>query len=378
MKSTYINIAVALAAVAMTACGDKKDNEPDPGPGPTPEGSVEVTIATSDIQTKAATLNFESGATMSIFAKTRSELESPNIVEGVKATYDGTKWTMSPKVLINQTQKNAFISAVAPYDASFTDPTKIPVDVTKQYDLMYSGAAQPASLTTSAVKLKMNHALSLLTFNIVPVSGNASQLKSIKVGGKNFYKTGTMNVKDGKITTGESGEVKVDFNKALEKGGFKRDLPGVWAIPFNTKAGAVDVEFVIDGKTYSLVMPEVDMKQGYQYIFRLALTANGLEFDPSKTETISLNILEEEKEPTFEGYGCMKITADGAAIYTPEFTGDAVFGTVASTSFNTPYSEGKKLNVQSGETVTVEAWNSTGFTISSLEGVKQIDLTDYE
>lgn len=99
-----------------------------------------------------------------------------------------------------------------------------------------------------------------------------------------------MDASTGKITLKDKGEVKASFDKTVANGGFKNDIPGLWTLPFNTKAGVVTLTAVIDGKTFQVNVPEVEVKQGWQYIFRLALTNSGLEFDPSKTETLSLNV----------------------------------------------------------------------------------------
>lgn len=370
-----------LAAIAATAfsCKDKNE-EPTPGPGTNDNpDAVEVTIATTDIETKAAVTEFKANDAMNVFAKTYARIDAPNIVDNVKASFDGSKWTMTPAVKIDQKQKNAFLFAVAPYDASYTDAQKIPVDITKQVDLMYSGSYVPASLTTPAVKLTMKHALSLLSFNIIPVNFNGTgAVKSIKLEGDIFYTTGTMDASNGKITRGATGTVTVNANSNVASGGWKNNLPGVWAIPFNTKAGTVNITFNIDGKEYNLTLPEVEMKQGFQYIFRLVLTNNGLEFDPSKTETISLNVTT-DTDQTFEGYGLIYLQTGGSAITLPSLFGDNVFGTVNTSTKSIPYEPTISLNdVAAGQTIIIESWNSSAVNFDSLEGIDTIDLSKYE
>lgn len=380
MKKIYFSL-LAIAAFAVASCGEDKKDEPTPTPGgdDTPD-AVEVTISTANIETKAAQLDFKANDAMNIFPKVNNQATSANIVDGVKATFDGSKWTMTPAVKINQTQKNAFMYAVSPYDAAYKELTKIPVEITKQVDLMYSGSYVPASLTSPAVKLNMKHALSLMTLNIVPVnySGNGS-VKEFKL--SDVCKSATLDASTGKLTKGsDKGSVTVAVNKNVAAGGWRSDLPGIWAIPFNTKLDSEKCKFTanIDGKTYELEVPEVEMKQGYQYIFRLVLTDNGLEFDPSKTETISLNVTE-DTEHNFEGYGKISVKTSGATMLTPAFTGDMVFGTVNAPGKTQPYTPSKELSgLASGQTVVIESWNSTGFTFETLEGVNTIDLSQYE
>lgn len=379
MKKIYFPL-LAIAAVALASCGEKKDEPaPNPGGNDTPD-AVEVTISTANIETKAAQLEFKANDAMSIFPKINNQATSANIVDGVKATFDGAKWTMTPAVKINQTQKNAFMYAVSPYDASYKELTKIPVDITKQVDLMYSGSYVPASLTSPAVKLNMKHALSLMTINIVPVNyTGAGTVKEFKL--SDVCNSATLDASTGKLTKGDQkGSVTVAVNKTVSQGGWRSDLPGIWAIPFNTKIVSDKAKFsaTIDGKSYELEVPEVEMKQGYQYIFRLVLTDNGLEFDPSKTETISLNVTD-DAEQSFQGYGKVSVNTSGSNMLTPSFSGDMVFGTINAPGKTLPYSPAKELEgLSAGQNVVIESWNSTGFTFETLEGVGTIDLSQYE
>lgn len=377
MNKIYIPLSLALAALTLGSCKD--NNEPDNPNGGTTGNAVEVTISTSEIETKAAMLEFSSSDRMNIYPKTDNKIDAANIFENVVASFDGSKWKMEPSVMLDDKNTLTFIYAVAPYDASYTDPAAIPVDLAKQVDLLYSGTAVPASRNTPTVNLRMKHALALATFNIVPAnfSGNG-KLQSAKLQGDIVYKTGTMKASTGKLTEGEKGVIEAKYDKTVEAGGWKKDLPGMWVMPFNTKTGTANIDFAIDGKTYSLTLPEVEMRQGYQYIFRLVLTDNGLEFDPSKTETLSLNVNTDEPQQ-FEGYGRLAIKTSGSWIYSPSFTGDAVFGTISAPSLTMPYSPAFMLqNLSAGQTVTIESWNSTGFEFETLDGIDSIDMSKFE
>lgn len=378
MKTIYSKLMTVMAIAFMVAsCSDDKD-EPTYQPGGQ-DGDVEVTIATTTIQTKAAVLEFGANAQMNIYPKTYNTIDATNIVDGVVATFDGAQWTMSPKVYINPMQKHAFIYAVAPYDPSYTNPKAIPVDLNKQVDLMYSGSFVPASMKTNKVTLKMNHALSLLSFNIVPVNySGAANLTSISINGDVIYTTGTMNASTGKIVLKDKGEVTASFNQTLKSTGYQNDIPGVWSLPFVTKGGTVTIKAVIDGKTFENKIPEVNVKQGWQYIFRLVLTDSGLEFDPSKTETYSLNVTD-DAAPEFTGHGKIVIEASGTWINSPEISGDGVFGTIAAPSGNHSYTGTKKVEgLKTGDQVVVETWNAEGFYIPTLDGVSTIDISDFE
>ncbi len=378
MKNIYSKLLLSLAIVAMASCSEKDSPVVPDKPGEVTDG-VALNLTTAEIQTKSAVLEYGSGATMNIFAKTYNDAKAPNITDGVKATFDGSAWTMDPPVYVSDAQTVAFVFAVSPYDASYVDLKNIPVDLSKQVDLMYSGPSVAASKTSPNVRLKMSHALSLLSFNIVPVNySGAGNLTSLAINGENVYKSGSMDASNGKIQLTEKGEVKASVNRTVENGGWKTDIPGLWTLPFNTKAGAVTLTAVIDGKTYETIIPEVEVKQAWQYIFRLVLTNSGLEIDPSKTETLSLNVTTDE-EQQFDGYGKIVLIADGSAMTAPTVGGDAVFGTIASPNGHSSYTDNKKVeNLKAGDQVTVEAWNTNGFRLQSLQGIGTIDISSYE
>lgn len=379
MKKSYSILFSALAIAGISSCSEDKIEQVDLGQY---DSEVEVTISTAEIQTRAAVTEFASSAQMNIFAKTYDDLKAPDIAEGIVATYDGAKWTMDPPVYIHSGSKLAFLYAVSPYDVSYTDPTAIPVDITKQVDLMYSGTCVPASRTTNNVKMTMNHALSLLSMNIVPVGysgeGRVTSLSITGEGSATFYTQGTMNAESGSITLTETGSVTVNTDRSIEQGGWTSGIPGLWSLPFSTKGGNILLTAVIDGKEYKAYLPEVDVRQGYQYIFRLALTNSGLEFDPGKTERIAMNKTTDNKQE-FTGHGKIVLTVSAAGAATPEISGSTVFGTVSTPSESHSYSGSVKPDgLKSGDQLTVEAWNAEGFTLSSLEGIDTIDISAFE
>lgn len=363
--------------MGLASCGSEKDDEPNPGTGGD-DGTVEVSISTGTIETKANVMTeFTGNDKMNVFAKTYNRVDAPNIVDNVVASFDGTKWTMSPAVKISKGQ-NAFVYAVAPYDASYTDATKIPVVLSKQVDLLYSGSFVPASFTSPAIKLNMKHALALATFNISAENySGAGNLTSLAIAGDIVYTSGTMDVSTGKITPGGKDPFTVSMNKTVKKGGWTEDLPGIWSIPFNTKAGDAQLTAVIDGKSYVVEMPEVEMKTGWQYTFRMVLTNSGLEFDPTKTESRSLNN-DDDEQMTFDNYGMISVTSSGSTFRTPVMTGDGVFGSVCHNGNSLSYEPGAVIEGLSGNTtITIETWNSTGFELDGLDGVDVIDLSGY-
>lgn len=379
MKKSYSIFFAALAIAGMSSCDKEKIEEVDLGQY---DSDVEVTISTAEIQTRAAVNEFTSSAQMNVYAKTYDDITAPDIVEGIMASYDGTKWTMNPPVYIKSGSKLAFLYAVAPYSAEYTDPTAIPVDITEQVDLMYSGTCVPASRTTNNVKMTMNHALSLLSMNIIPLdytgAGKVTSLAITCDSENTFYTKGTMNAQTGKITLTETGSIAIDTDRTVEDGGWTSAIPGLWSLPFSTKGNNILLTATIDGKDYEAYIPEVDIRQGYQYIFRLALTKNGLEFDPSKTERIAMNQTTDEKQE-FSGHGKIVLTVTATGASTPTITGSTAFGTVTTPTGSQSYSGSvTPEGLQNGQQLTVEVWNAEGFSMSSLEGIDTIDISAFE
>lgn len=377
-----INGCTALLVVAlMTACSDKGGDSPDTGNTGTPDDDQTVAVGiTTEVITRAnVTTEFTSGAEMNIYPKTYGRLDAPNMVENVKATMGASGWTIAPEIRIKKGQ-NAFLYAVAPFNAAYTDPAAIPVNVTEQVDLLYSGEYVPASFTTHNVKLNMKHALALATFNIASQGySGAGTLTSLGISGEEVYTSGKMNVSTGKITVEGKDPLNVGVSNTVAAGGWNSDLPRLWVIPFSTKGKPATLTAVIDGKSYVIDFPEVEMRTGFQYVFHLVLTNTGLVFIPSMTETVSLNVADDAME-AMEGYGVLKFGFTGSTFTFPYFTGDNVFGTILPASgAGASYAIGGSLDLATPDTkdIVVETWNSTGFELNNLEGIESIDISGY-
>ena len=89
----------------------------------------------------------------------------------------------------------------------------------------------------------------------------------------------------------------MSVSKTVDNKGWTDDLPQMWVIPFSTKGKPATLTAVIDGKTYVVGFPEVEMRTGFQYKFRLVLTDTGLVFVPAMTEEVSLNAEGDEMQP---------------------------------------------------------------------------------
>ena len=367
-------ITMALVLTMFCSCKDDK-NEPK---NPNSDGAL-ITISTEILTNANVTTIFTEGDVMNVFPKTYGKVNAPNHVDNVKATQTGGVWTMAPEVRITQGQ-NAFMYAVAPYNEAYTDASAIPVDIAQQIDLLYSGSYVPVSFTTTNAKLKMKHALALTTFNISAQGySGAGNLTGLKISGEKVFTKGTMSVDNGKVLGKSQEEFTLSVNKTIQEAGWSNDLPQMWQIPFATKISTATLTLTIDGKQYDVEFPEVEMKSGFQYIFRMVLTDYGIEFIPGAVETISLN-KEDDVMTTLNGYGVLTMTHVGTEIMLPAFTGDDVFGTVTWGDGMTSSYKPKAVHTYTAggeKAVVIESWNSTGFELEKLTGIETIDLTAY-
>ena len=382
--SKYLFFASIFAAgsLALTSCGDSNDT-PDPTPGPGNPASENALKISTDVLTQASVVNnLNDGATMNVFVKTGGSLSSNDFVTGVKATHTGGAWQLSPAVEFTPTQRTLFVYAVSPFDASGSfDPQRYPVDCSKQVDVLYSGNAAAANIDQGiqTATLTMKHALAMASFNIS--SSNYSgqgKLTSLAINGDNIFSEGNLNVATGEIIGTNKKAFSVDFDKNVTAAGWKDGIPSLWMIPTSTKGSAAVLTAVIDGKTYNVEFPQVDIRGGFQTIFRLILTPNGLVFRPDQTETVSLNKGTDDPQLA-QGYGSLVFTVSGKEFKFPVFTGDNVFGNGVSGETMVKYSLGGKIALTgaSAVQVLVETWNSTGFSLESIEGIDEIDLSAY-
>ena len=205
------------------------------------------------------------------------------------------------------------------------------------------------------------------------------KLQKLEVAGEEVYTDGIMDVSTGKIVGNSKGSVVAESDKQLLESGWTEDLPKVWVIPFSTKTKNVDLKATIDGKTYVASFPEVEMKSGFQYIFRLVLTNYGLEFVADQTVTISLNEDSDEME-ALEKYGIISLIHSAKEFVLPMLAGDNVFGNVIwgdGVAESYSMEAGHSYSVDGDKTIVIETWNSTGFELKNMVGVEEIDLSQY-
>lgn len=382
-KYLFIASLVAGASVALTSCGESKESDPDApvNPGTTPSEKA-LKLSTNVLTEATVTTELGEAATMNVFVKTGSSLSSQNFKEGVKATFQNGAWSLSPLVEFNDQVKTLFVYAVSPYKVSGSfDPQRYPVDITEQVDVLYSGNAAAAnySQNITTARLTMKHALAMASFNISK-SGYASEgkLTALSVNGQNVFTEGDLDISTGNIIGTNRKAFSVAFDKNIDAAGWKADLPSLWLIPTSTKASDATLSATIDGKTYEVTFPQVDIRGGFQTIFHLILSPNGLVFRPDQIQTVSLNQGTDDPQLA-QLYGQLTFKVNAAEFNFPTFTGDNVFGNIVAGSTMLNYAIGGKVLLTTGTPtdVIVETWNSTGFSLNSIEGIDEIDISQY-
>lgn len=374
LNKVSIYTLALLASGAISSCKDKNEG----GEPPVPENQgTKVSIVTEIITNSPVVTDFAKDQVMNVFVKKTGSANGDNYRENVKGTaLGGGEWELSPEIYINENQRNVFFYAAYPFVEGLNDVTAYPVDLSKQADVLYSGDYAAVSLQTTKARVRMKHALSMVSAVIDASSYNGSgTVTSMGVSGSAVYLTGKMNVSTGKITVTDSdkGIVTASMSQDVKSGS-----ANLWVIPFSTKTSDAAFNFTIDGKSYVIDMPEVEMKTGYQYVFHFILTPNGLVVRPDVIEEISLNA-EGDNTDTAEGYGSIKFVTTASSFTFPIFTGENVFGNVVSGDKSINYTLGgsMELSASGSKTVTVETWSSTGFELQSIENIESIDISNY-
>jgi len=380
-KNIYVWSILALGAM-LSACSDK--DEPGAGGSTDDSEGVEIGIKTAvKLNTKTALIeDLTDGHQMNVFIDVTEESGAPYKNVATKATNKGGTWALDETVRLVK-GRTAEVVAIYPWVEGITDYTAYPIDVTTQADVLYSGKGAFASHTSNVVTLNMKHALSMLSINVKTMNySGQGVISNIKIEQPTLIATkGKLNAGSGKIEATDFGPLSAKVDAAATTDGISGALPGMWVIPFVSKdADPVKATITIDGKDYNVELPEVTMFSGWQYVFQAVLSNNGLVFLPTATEEYALNMTDDEFA-NLEGFGLLKITFAGSTFEFPVFTGDNVFGNIkAADGSSANYSLGGslKLSNTSAQAIEIETWGSTGFEISSMEGVEEIDLSQYK
>ena len=362
-----IRMMTLALTVVFNACSSDGKEEPQPQ-------SAQLSISTS-IQTKTVITEFAAGDKMNLYVKGESSVNSTDKVSGVSASYENGKWSISPTVELKEGDQ-AYLFAFYPYGANLTKPEAIPVDITAQTDYLYSGSAVSVSYSSPQGSLKMQHASSILAFNISKGRyEGAGELSSIKI--TDIPVKGTLNIASGIINSTEKGDYTITANKQIDTEWVK-DLPQMFCLPFKSNGQDITVAFLIDGKDYSINLPKTDIETGMKYIFHLVITNNGMTVLADLTEKISLN---KEGTPSQLGeYNMLRVNYSGKNVSAPILSGTNVTGTVnwgdnTTVAYSNPLTH--TYPEEAVHSVTIEAWGASQMEIADLVNVESVDLSDF-
>ena len=201
----------------------------------------------------------------------------------VKATYDGSSWTLSQTVYLDD--QTAQVIAYYPYSSSYgnklpSSTSGIDFSITpsdnEQTDVLRSSAVSVSNGSPTAA-LTFSHALSRLTVNVI-LSGQieTAKLSAVSISGDNLPDSTKLGISGDAFTL-------IDVNNYTEAMTINCDTTlttetarSVDFLISPYSPTTLDASFVIDGETYSIDLTNSSgWQSGYQYTYNI--TANRLE-----------------------------------------------------------------------------------------------------
>jgi hypothetical protein len=292
----------ALAVGVLSSCSQNElDTEISNSSATQKEGELKIsTSILSGSESRAgfvAKTNFATGDEMGIFLYKSTgwgdaypEYSSQNN----KSTKTASGWSLANEIYL--LQEKAYIWAYYPYNQSVTDGTKIPVPIstTSHVDYLWGKSTNTPSVVETEAIIPMKHALSqfVIRLKVSPEYHNEGNLTSAKLKSTQakFATNGTMNVNDnGKITFSPTtteltwapnttvpvqGEQAVDFSAAI--------------YPMTISSNEVTLEVVIDGATYTYVIPQIEWTAGKRFIYSITMRSNSIEIGGENGQSVTI------------------------------------------------------------------------------------------
>ena len=281
---------VAIAASVLTSC---KDDSFPTADVLSEKAVLEITtnISATRSQIGKSVDSFVSGDEIGLFVSNGSGVNTPysglNANKNVRSSFNGTKWTQNPAIYLSPA--NATIYAYYPYTSSVTDGTQVPIDHASQTDFMFGTPVTGINSGNHKANLKMNHALSLVQFNLkksnYPGTGKLTSIKiSNKASGNFLVSDGKLDIATGTITngTGRTALTKVT-NITIGSGWSASQYPQLLVLPTTPTASAGDIvfTFTIDGKDYNWNVPaKTAWEQGKKNTYTITLKGTSIGTDP--------------------------------------------------------------------------------------------------
>ena len=368
-KPFFKLLAGIACGLAFFAC--KGDDDIKKQTGADKEFSFSASIIS-----QTATTAFQSGDALNVFIKSEPSASGADFRTGIQASFSGS-WTISPTVLLTPNDK-VYIYAVYPYNTTHTQAHAVPVKMTAQVGYLYSGTAPSASHESPHVNLTMKHAMNKVAFNIVSEQyAGAGHLESIALGGEGFASEGTLDLVSGTITPTSKSSYTFACNQTITSEGWSGNIPQFFAFPMASTGDNITLTFRIDGNNYTAFLPEMAVNSGSKYIFKLALTPNGISILGNQTEIVPLD--NEGGPITIGAYGAVTIVYTGATAELPELIGSNVSGTVywgnAGQKESYAYPGSHTYPAPGTYSVKIESWGADQISFDDLTHVEEVDFT---
>src|SRR5574344_1040529 len=275
MKKNLVFLTASVAGMlALNACSS--DNMEEKGQSQNVQLEVTTDIATRSLITGTT---FSSGDEIGVYALNASGSAYSTGSMNMRAKYD-TKWTFPNGSIFLKTEP-ATVYAYYPYAAS-NSTTTVPVDIsynstTGQTDCLYGAGTATVNSDAPTSHIKFNHALSRLTFNIIldKESTGTNQLSNVTLknvsGDTAVAVKGNMNIITGKIkrTTDTYAIIEQPLDSALNT---TKSIPVDMLVMPVTVKGDMNVALTIDGKIYTIKLPDTDLKAGNQYSYPVTVS----------------------------------------------------------------------------------------------------------
>lgn len=261
---------------------------------------------------KAASVSdFAEGSKLGLFI-TKGNLEddyTTGIAHNIESTLTGGIWKQNPPVYLYS--HNAGIYAYYPYNAGHTNGAEIPIQsgvTDHMYGTHTRGQGTTVNKETPVVNLTMNHACTLVQFNIYKANysseGRLTRVAINNAPGKSvvFY-SGKLNVKSGLISdkSGADKSIQTTSSPLLlipdKKFTDEKDYVKLLVIPTSktSSPGEVIVTFNIDGKDYTWEVPAAtEWRQGTKNTYDVLLNGTQVRIGDVKitpwTDGVSGNV----------------------------------------------------------------------------------------
>ena len=280
-KQSYkMAICATLICASFTACSNSETDTLS-----TEETKVPLTIsATIQSGTEARKADydattFETGDEIGLYVLSADDLQSSYSSDytcyNVRATYDGSSWTLDNAIYIND--ENAYVLAYYPYDESYGnnistgDDGKLIFDLTptdnEQTDVLTSDGVTVSSDSPQA-QLVFSHVLSRVVMSI-GLSGDieTASLTSAGITASNLYSEIGLYINGGSFKTYPQASAEDYMTLSLDETLSATERTDVDFLISSESSTTLTAALVIDGTSYTIELATDEWTEGCQYTY---------------------------------------------------------------------------------------------------------------